>query len=159
MDIADFRQMFSYDYWANQEVLASFHGVGTPPVRSLSLLAHILGTEYVWYSRLNRESSPVAVWPQLSVGNCEQHVIALERIWTDYLDGLKEDDLAAMVSYKNTKGETFSNSVADILTHVTMHSSYHRGQIASDMRAHGHTPAYTDFIHAVRQGKVGPSRA
>jgi uncharacterized damage-inducible protein DinB len=35
-----------------------------------------------------------------------------------------------------------------------MHSSYHRGQIAADMRAAGVTPAFTDFIHAVRQGFV-----
>ena len=31
--------------------------------------------------------------------------------------------------------------------HVIMHSAYHRGQIAADVRAAGLTPAYTDFIH------------
>jgi uncharacterized damage-inducible protein DinB len=35
-----------------------------------------------------------------------------------------------------------------------MHSTYHRGQIAAAMRQAGATPAYTDFIHAVRQGFV-----
>jgi uncharacterized damage-inducible protein DinB len=35
-----------------------------------------------------------------------------------------------------------------------MHSAYHRGQIASHMREQGQAPAYTDFIHAVRQGHV-----
>jgi uncharacterized damage-inducible protein DinB len=44
--------------------------------------------------------------------------------------------------------------VEDILTHVLLHSAYHRGQIASQTRAAGGTPAYTDFIHAVRQGFV-----
>jgi uncharacterized damage-inducible protein DinB len=34
--------------------------------------------------------------------------------------------------------------------HVIMHSAYHRGQIAADTRAAGFTPAYTDFIHAIR---------
>jgi uncharacterized damage-inducible protein DinB len=155
MDLDDFRRLFAYDSWANQEILSSFRSVKTPPVRSLTLLAHILGTEYVWYSRLNRQASPVAVWPQLTVDNCEQHVIALEKIWSDYLEALKPDGLALEIPYKNTKGESFTNTVGDILQHVTMHSAYHRGQIATDMRAHGHTPAYTDFIHAVRQGKVG----
>jgi uncharacterized damage-inducible protein DinB len=36
-----------------------------------------------------------------------------------------------------------------------MHSAYHRGQIAADMRAAGFEPVYTDFIHAVRQGYIG----
>ena len=59
-----------------------------------------------------------------------------------------------MVSYKNTKGESWTNSVEDILMHVVMHSAYHRGQIAADMRAAGHSPAYTDFIHGIRQRLV-----
>jgi uncharacterized damage-inducible protein DinB len=41
-----------------------------------------------------------------------------------------------------------------VLTHVVMHSAYHRGQIATHMRASGQTPAYTDFIHGVRQGLI-----
>lgn len=154
MNLEDFRRLFAYDDWANQEVLASFRAAGTPPTRSLTLLAHILGTEYVWYSRLISKMSPFAVWPQLSVANCEQHAIALKRIWADYLDGMELNDLQRGVAYKNTKGESFSNSVADMLMHVVMHSAYHRGQIAADMRAHGHTPAYTDFIQAARQQKL-----
>jgi uncharacterized damage-inducible protein DinB len=44
--------------------------------------------------------------------------------------------------------------VEDVLTHVLLHSAYHRGQIASQMRAGGEEPAYTDFIHATRQGLI-----
>ena len=40
----------------------------------------------------------------------------------------------------------------DVLLHVIMHSAYHRGQVATDMRAAAFTPAYTDFIHAISQG-------
>jgi uncharacterized damage-inducible protein DinB len=38
--------------------------------------------------------------------------------------------------------------------HVIMHSAYHRGQIAAEVRAAGLTPAYTDFIQSVRQGSL-----
>jgi uncharacterized damage-inducible protein DinB len=58
------------------------------------------------------------------------------------------------VDYVNSKGEPWTSSVEDILTHTVLHSSYHRGQIASDMRASGHAPAYTDYIHARRRGFV-----
>ncbi len=30
----------------------------------------------------------------------------------------------------------------------------HRGQVASDVRASGGVPAYTDYIHALRQGLI-----
>jgi uncharacterized damage-inducible protein DinB len=59
------------------------------------------------------------------------------------------------IAYKNSKGEPWTSRVQDILTHVFFHSAYHRGQIASEMRRAGYAPAYTDFIHGVRQGLIG----
>ena len=53
--------------------------------------------------------------------------------------------------YTNSRGEAWTSTVEEILTHVVIHSAYHRGQIASDVRASGGVPAYTDYIHAVRQ--------
>jgi uncharacterized damage-inducible protein DinB len=143
------RQLFRYDDWANREVLAAFPV--PPPPRSLKLLAHIIGTEYCWYSRIKGEKAPIAIWPDLVVDGCRDHISRLSRIWSRDLAGMDEAALRVGVTYKNTKGEPWTNSVEDILTHVIMHSAYHRGQIAADMRASGHTPAYTDFIHAVRQ--------
>jgi uncharacterized damage-inducible protein DinB len=40
------------------------------------------------------------------------------------------------------------------LEHVIMHSVYHRGQIATDVRAAGFSPAYTDFIHVIRHNLI-----
>jgi uncharacterized damage-inducible protein DinB len=150
-----FHQLFRYDEWANREVLASFRSAGPPPARSLKLLAHVLGTEYVWLSRIKADQSPLAVWPELNIAQCEEHTQQLGRIFSNYLCQLDEAAYETKVVYQNTKGKTWSNKVEDILTHVIMHSAYHRGQIASDMRGVGHTPAYTDFIHGVRQKLVG----
>lgn len=152
--LRSFHQLFRYDEWANQEVLSSFRSAGTPPSQSLKLLAHVLGTEYVWFSRIQAEKSPLAVWPELNLSQCEEHILQLGRVWSTYLDQLDQTACEKQVVYQNSKGETWSNSVEDILTHVVMHSAYHRGQIASAMRAAGHTPAYTDFIHGVRQKMV-----
>ena len=46
------------------------------------------------------------------------------------------------------------HQIVQTTTHVVIHSAYHRGQIASDVRASGGVPAYTDYIHAVRQGLI-----
>jgi uncharacterized damage-inducible protein DinB len=66
------------------------------------------------------------------------------------LSAIGEEDLTRKIQYTNSKGESYLNEVQDILMHVVMHSVYHRGQIASDVRSMGFQPAYTDFIHAVR---------
>ncbi len=62
--------------------------------------------------------------------------------------------LSRGIAYRNTKGEVWTSTVAEVLTHVVIHSGYHRGQIAAEIRSEGATPAYTDFIHAARQGLI-----
>lgn len=46
-----------------------------------------------------------------------------------------EIELKYFVTYKNTKGELFKKSIADILVHVSNHSTYHRGQINARLRS------------------------
>ena len=147
-------QLVNYDEWANLEVLASLRRSGTPLARSQQWIAHILSAEHVWLSRLLHRQQPYAVWPELTLEECEREAKILATAWRVYLSGLASGGLDQELAYRNTKGETWHNLVRDILTHVFMHSAYHRGQIAADMRQAGQVSAYTDFIHGVRQGLV-----
>jgi uncharacterized damage-inducible protein DinB len=144
------RRLFRYDAWANREALAA-----AAPSRALGLMAHVLGTEWLWLSRARRQPSPAPVWPAWTAGECAAQADALARAWDSFLDGLTEDRLGEKVPYVNSKGEEWSSSVEDMLLHTVLHSVYHRGQVAAEVRAGGGEPAYTDFIHAVRQGLVG----
>jgi len=146
------RNLFSYDDWANREVLDSLQALNAPPERSVKLLAHILSAERLWLERLLVQKQTAPVWPLSTLAQCKLEVDQLPGLWKNYLTALGEAGLARSLTYKNTKGESFSSQKQDILLHVVMHSAYHRGQIAADMRAAGFTPPYTDFIHAVRQG-------
>jgi uncharacterized damage-inducible protein DinB len=148
------RNLFSYDDWANREVLSSLQALDVPPARSINLLAHIVSAERLWLQRLLVQNQTLPVWPQFTLKRCKLEVDQLPSLWKGYLTSLGEAGLCASLAYKNTKGERFTSHKQDILLHVVMHSAYHRGQIATDMRAAGFTPAYTDFIHAVRQGFV-----
>ncbi len=145
---------FAYDHWANREALASLRSAGAPPPRALKLLAHILGAEHLWLGRLKRDGKAVVVWPQHSLEECAAQIAELRGLWQEYLEPLTPELLSTPISYVNSKGEPWTNSVADILFHVILHSAYHRGQIARELRAAGHEPAYTDFIHSIRQGFI-----
>jgi len=146
--------LFSYDHWANREVLGSLQTLDAAPVRSTELLAHIVSAERLWLERLLAQRQSLPVWPLFNLEQCKLQLQELPGLWKNYLTSLGEAGLAGALTYKNTKGDTFTSRRQDILLHVVMHSAYHRGQIAADMRAAGFTPAYTDFIHAVRQGFV-----
>jgi uncharacterized damage-inducible protein DinB len=152
--IQHIQRLFQYDDWANREVLSSLQRAPDPPARSLSLLAHIISAERLWLERLGLQKQTQAVWPQFTLQQCQLEIAELHELWKNYLSSLGEAGLSALLTYKNTKGESFTSQKQDILLHVVMHSAYHRGQIAAAMRAAGFTPAYTDFIHAVRHGLV-----
>jgi uncharacterized damage-inducible protein DinB len=148
-----YRQLAGYDEWANREIIASFRA-SQPTARSLRWLAHIVAAEHLWLARVRQKAAPFAVWPELTVDQCETEVRKLAELWNELL-AESSNPLERLVAYKNSKGESYESLVRDILTHVFMHSAYHRGQIASEMRASGQVPAYTDFIHVVRQGLIG----
>lgn len=155
MDLLPYLQrLFAYDDWANREVLDSPARTGGRPARSLKLLSHIVAAEVLWLARLRREKSPMAVWPELSLDECRVEIDRLAGRWSGYLGALPAAGLDQTIAYTNSKGEPWTSRVEDVLTHVATHSAYHRGQIAADLRSHGHEPAYTDFIHAVRQRKL-----
>lgn len=155
MSLADYmRRQFAYNAWANQEVLNTLRAAGGENTRSLQLMSHILAAERVWLERLKQIPQSVPVWPKPDLAQCEAQARELKGLWFEYLDLVTAGDISLPVSYKNSKGETWTSTIVDVLTHVVLHSAYHRGQIASHMRSNGQTPAYTDFIHAVRQGMV-----
>ena len=155
MNLAEYlRREFSYDAWANQEVLTAIAAAGVEDARSLNLMSHIFAAERVWLERLKQQPQSVPVWPTFDLNRCQQEAADLAKLWHDHLDLVTAGDVSLSITYKNSKGEKWTSTIVDVLTHVIMHSAYHRGQIASHMREAGQTPAYTDFIHGVRQGFV-----
>jgi uncharacterized damage-inducible protein DinB len=153
MELLDyFRRQFVYDEWANREVLARLRASARPPARPRQLLAHILAAERLWLERIRQQPQSLPVWPDFTLDECAAQIAELANLWREQLGQLSAPGLRQRVDYRNSRGEPWNNSVEDILTHVGLHSAYHRGQIATLIRGEGETPASTDFILAVRQG-------
>jgi uncharacterized damage-inducible protein DinB len=148
-----FQRQFNYDDWANRETLASIKRSGQP-AHALKLFAHIIAGEQLWLSRVRQDGQKIIVWPDLNISQCEIQLAQLPISWRDYLCALSDQDLTRQIAYTNSQGESWSSAIEDIIAHVIMHSVYHRGQVAADLRAAGFASAYTDFIHASRQGFI-----
>jgi uncharacterized damage-inducible protein DinB len=151
--ISQLGRLLRYDIWANRETLDSLRQ-GAPPAPSLRWMGHIIGAEYLWLARLKGQPPTLPVWPDLSVDECGQGLAELSQLLPESLAGMSPDRLAKRIAYTNSKGESWTSTVEEILTHIPIHSAYHRGQIATDLRTAGQVPAYTDYIHAVRHGFV-----
>jgi len=144
-------RLLAYDHWANREDLARLRTTEHAPRRCTELLAHIIASEWLWLARLRQESQKMSVWPAFSLDSCAAQLDPLPDAWRDYL---ATADLEAEIRYTNTRGESWTSRAGDVLWHVPLHGSYHRGQIASLIRSVGEEPVYTDYIHCIRQGFI-----
>ncbi len=122
-----------------------------PPADAARLFAHIASVEHLWHSRILGVVPEHAVWPSLDVSQSRalaaRHADLFEQIVTDSDD----DALARVVAYRNSEGRDYHSSVGEIVTHVAMHDSHHRGQIARLLRLAGREPPYTDYIQFSRR--------
>lgn len=149
------RKLFAYDEWAITRILESLESMSSRNQKALRPLAHLLIAEKVWFLRLQgQDTSEINLSPELSLAECESLANESHRKYADFLGSLNKDDLHSSVIYKNSKGTEFSTPVVDILTHVALHGTYHRGQIAAAVRGEEVTPVNTDFITFVRETDV-----
>ena len=144
-------KLAAYTSWANQRVLETLEKLGErTPASSLHLFSHVLNAEIIWLARIQRLVSPVQVFDDHTLIECRKlHESTFERFLA--LANVAPAELEAEIIYKNTKGEAFATSLEDILLHVFNHGTYHRAQIARDLRAHGLEPVTTDYIIFVRE--------
>jgi uncharacterized damage-inducible protein DinB len=150
--VAHLRRLLEYDQWANVATLGSIAAAGKPAPKALHLMSHIIAAEQLWINRIRASGVRVVVWPELSIAECGTQLNQLPELWREVLDAPRDAGPQVSVSYTNTKGEPWASTVEDIILHIVTHSAYHRGQIAAELRRSGERPAYTDFIHCVRQG-------
>ncbi len=145
-----FRKLFDHMEWADKRALESLRTMSNPPPKAIELMAHILGAERVWLSRIEEKESPIPVWPTLSL---EEAAKVLEENGDGYRRILSTITTAALqqpITYRNSAGDEFKSTVEDMLTQVATHGSYHRGQIAAQVRSAGGAPNPTDYIAYIR---------
>ena len=147
------RGLLSYNEWANNKMMDSLRQTSNPSAKAIRAVAHLLIAEKTWLLRLrtNQDSTGFDFWQGTTLEECEALALEVKKAFAALMDELTEEKLDRVATYKNSKGVEYSTSYRDILTHVLMHSAYHRGQVAMAIRAEEETPAYTDYIGFVRE--------
>ncbi len=143
-------QLWSYNNWANNLLFKTYEGYGERmPASCLRLLSHIVNTQSHWLNRVTGGPQKVGVWDEHDWDGCKR----LHEETAQELKAIMEAHAAEMqvkIEYANTQGRVFQNTLSDILLHVFNHGTYHRAQIAQEMRKNGLDPINTDYINFVR---------
>jgi uncharacterized damage-inducible protein DinB len=154
-----FRKLYQHVSWADARVLQSLRAAHAVLKKDLDLYSHILGCEHVWLSRIKGTTAQVAVWPSLTLDEAERLASQNIAAFNEVISELTEEGRETPVTYRNSAGEQFTSTLEDILTHVSLHGAYHRGQIAASIRAAGDVPSPTDYIAFARGAPAATRKA
>lgn len=146
-----FIRFFTFNNWANKAVTEF---ISTNDIRDEQVLlfaSHLAHAQRNWYFRVTGQQNDVPLWTPLPPSSIASQLAENGVLWLSHLSELQDLDFQSKLAYKNMAGDPYLDNLADILTHLVNHSTYHRGQIIYLIRALGITPPGTDFILFARQ--------
>jgi len=146
-----YAKLFRHSSWANALLARAVSEQALDP-RATRILAHLHATDWLWLRRLGADGPDVSVWPQWAPAESAAQGEELGAAWRSFLEPLDAAGLTRTIHYTNTRGEPWSSVVEDVLDHVLLHGSHHRGQLVLLLREAGMEPPLVDFAHAVRSG-------
>jgi len=155
--------LFDYDRWATArqlEVISKLKeeeyvkDFGSSHGGLRGTLVHIYAAQWIWYRRWKGES-PSALMTASDVPTLtalKDRWTALQREIHEFLVALTAEQLTERLSFRDTKGNPYSQPLSQLIRHVINHSTYHRGQITTMLRQLGVTPASSvDLITYYRE--------
>ena len=150
--VEQLRHLFAYNDWANRRLIVSLKSADSP--RSSEILTHLLITEKEYYERLyGKDSTGFDFWPKLSLEECGDLARGNAQAFESLLRRFEEDGLDIRAKYRTSEGIPYENTFREMLTHVLMHSSIHRGNIMLKLREGGFEPPKIDYIIYLRETK------
>lgn len=145
-------QLLDYELWANLRVIDALDSVTNPPTRAIAVMGHVLAAQHIWYGRMAHESVFVSVWEEIPVSWMIETAERQHNQLISYIETLTEQELDQPVKYVTTKGAHFQNTRLDMLTQMSHHAAYHRGQIVQLIRPLLNEAPVTDYIVWKRGG-------
>jgi uncharacterized damage-inducible protein DinB len=151
--------LVEYHCWATKKMLDYLQtlprNILTMQIKSVfsnveSVLVHMLAVDELWFERMKESGQEHAGekigWP------VKQFILAYDRLLTDLRNFVHNiEDVNKIVSYKNSKGEKWSNTIFEIIQHIINHGTYHRGNITAMLHQAGYRSISTDFIYFLRE--------
>ncbi len=139
-------RLLQYEYWANLRIIEALEKLDSPPERAVLLTSHILNAQMVWFTRVTNDHLILGVWDSLPVSWLKETADLSYKKWESYVMDLEEGDFGTIIKYQNTKGEHYETPIGDILTHLSHHAAYHRGQVIEALKPVLRPLPATDYI-------------
>jgi uncharacterized damage-inducible protein DinB len=141
---AFFKELFQYNHHYNQALITVLsENPKHASEKSIKLLSHTLNAHRIWNNRIEPGQTSYERWEVHQIQDARE--IDKEN-FEHSMRILDTFELSQPIQYTTTTGQIFNNSLHEILFQVINHSTYHRGQIATEFRQSGLEPLLTDYI-------------
>ncbi len=142
-----FKQIFEHEHWANLKVLESMICASEIPQRVIEIFSHTIAAQRIWLDRINGNVTELKVW---EVFDTKIMLELLEINYDDINKIINNQDFEQLIAYQTSNGQHFTSTINQILSHLALHASYHRGQVVLLLKGKIETLPSTDFILYVR---------
>jgi uncharacterized damage-inducible protein DinB len=149
--------LLAYDRWANYQYIDVISKL-TPEQFTRKLggsfgsvrdtLVHLAWAEWLWAKRWQRTSPQLRAAPD-QFPTCESvrsYLKDAEEVLKQIFENAQPDIAGVRIRYTNFKYEEWEYTSQEMLQHLTMHSAYHRGQLATLLRQLDVVPPTTDYL-------------
>ena len=136
-----YKDKYEYDLAANIQLIEVIETCSNEYV--LKMMSHILNAQYFWNHRILKKDFEYGVWDIHEATDLKK--LAEEFNQTTILI-IEQYDLNDYLKYQTINGVTYKNTIDNVLYHVLNHSSYHRGQVITELKAIGGDLPDTNFI-------------
>lgn len=142
-----FKQVFEHEHWANLKVLESMIGATEISQQIIEIFSHTIAAQRIWLDRINGNKTELKVW---EVFDTNIMLELLEINYSDILKVINNQDFERLIAYQTSNGRHFTSTINQILSHLALHASYHRGQVVLLLKGKVDALPTTDYILYVR---------
>jgi uncharacterized damage-inducible protein DinB len=160
------REMCEFMRWGDQQSLVAARSVndenyykelGISQGSVHKMLVHLMAGQWLWLCRF-RGDSPKRMEDHTDFPkrmDVEQRWPLVHAALIDFVGRQTQNQLNANISYHDTRGETHTLPLRDMILHLIDHGSYHRGQINTMIKRSGGTPIAISYrLWAAERAKI-----
>lgn len=159
-------QLMDYNYWANGLILKYAEKLSSDELTEKTshsheslrdTLTHVMFAEWIWLDRM--QGIPLSYEEARRKFSSENYpdIQSLYEDWFDlelrmreFMDELPREMYAKEFTYQRSDGTEFSDSYADIFSHIVLHGMQHRAECAFILTEKGQSPGSLDYVTYLR---------
>ena len=149
------RTMYEHEKAANERMLGMLESVPEDRrdderfQKAVTLVAHLAACRENWLDRMINDSAAQTDWwpTDVAIGGLRERYAVLERRWTDYHVGLRDEDLDVDFEFPIGGGKRYRWNVEGQIVQMAGHGPYHRGQVAPLVDQLGGAMVDTDYLY------------